>query len=130
MATAGRITVNRQDRAAGIVERRDAVPVDGTSWRVRDIAGSGHWHRVTTQACDCYDAHRGHACKHMQAVQRETAALAAYAAAWDAQAGPRCPQCPAQLVTRQYYVGGRGYVYLEVCLACGDDAPRLGGRHA
>ena len=40
--------------------------------------------------------------------------LLGYAAAWDAQQ-PRCPQCGAALEPRQYYAGGRGYKFVEVC---------------
>ena len=40
--------------------------------------------------------------------------LLAYADAWDAQQ-PRCPQCGATLEPRQYYAGGRGYRFVEVC---------------
>ena len=40
--------------------------------------------------------------------------LRAYAAAWDAQQ-PRCPQCGATLEPRQYYAGGRGYQFVDVC---------------
>lgn len=32
-----------------------------------------------------------------------------------ATSGPRCPQCGAPLDTRQYYVGGKGYAFFEVC---------------
>ena len=44
--------------------------------------------------------------------------LMAYAEAWDVCASaqqPRCPECGAALECRQAYVGGRGYVYIEVC---------------
>ncbi len=49
--------------------------------------------------------------------------LMAYAEDWDVWAAesanihPRnvCPQCGAALECRQAYVGGRGYVYIEVC---------------
>ena len=41
--------------------------------------------------------------------------LLAYAAQWDAAAQPRCPESGAALESRQAYVGGRGYVYIEVC---------------
>ena len=44
--------------------------------------------------------------------------LLAYAEAWDVWAAaqqPRCPECGAPLECRQAYVGGRGYVYVEVC---------------
>lgn len=32
-----------------------------------------------------------------------------------AETGPRCPSCGAQLESRQYYVGGRGYQFFLVC---------------
>ena len=41
--------------------------------------------------------------------------LLAYATSWDAAAQPRCPQCGATLEPRQYYAGGRGYRFVEVC---------------
>ncbi len=54
--------------------------------------------------------------------------LLAYAAQWDESAAtqrcaisalsaksPTCPQCGAAIECRQAYVGGRGYVYIEVC---------------
>ncbi len=49
--------------------------------------------------------------------------LMAYAAQWDADAAESanvpewnvCPECGAALESHQAYVGGRGYVYVEVC---------------
>ena len=50
--------------------------------------------------------------------------LLAYAEGWDVWAAEAknyssrvqfCPQCGAALECRQAYVGGRGYVYIEVC---------------
>ena len=55
--------------------------------------------------------------------------LLAYAAQWNAaeqqercekseiseRRSERCPQCGAALESRQAYVGGRGYCYVEVC---------------
>lgn len=88
---------------------------------------------------------RGLPCKHAQAAAVMDRELAQFCAAWDAQAeqaraavempgnfldgdfsgfdddvltatpGPRCPDCGAPLDTRQYYVGGKGYCFFEVC---------------
>ena len=41
--------------------------------------------------------------------------LLAYAMDWDTAAQPRCPQCGTTLEPRQYYAGGRGYQFVEVC---------------
>lgn len=104
-------------KAAGICERAEVVPMDREGYyRVRDTAtGSGKVHVATATSCDCYDAGRGNHCKHQRAVVREQAALDAYAAAWDAQAQPRCPECGGRLESMQYYVGGRGYQMFMVC---------------
>src|SRR5688500_6556640 len=55
----------------------------------------------------------------------QLAGLAAYATAWDQWAhaqkeeatavGERCPVCGSRIVGQQWYVGGRGYVYFDVC---------------
>ena len=57
--------------------------------------------------------------------------LAAYARDWDAAAEAqqaalveRCPVCSATIVGRQYYVGGRGYVYFDVCSGDGSHFSR------
>ncbi len=47
--------------------------------------------------------------------------LTDYAEAWDRaaaaqrQAEATCPMCGTTIEGRQYYVGGRGYVYFDVC---------------
>ena len=66
----------------------------------------------------------------------QLAGLAAYATAWDQWAHAqkeegttvveRCPMCDARIVGRQYYVGGRGYLYFDVCGATGATSA---GRH-
>ena len=114
--------LSRSDRACGICERHEVIPIDDRPgyFTVRDTAtGSGRPHIATAISCDCADfLYRSRDCKHMQAVHAEEAALEAYAAAWDAtpQAQePKCPMCGAALESRQYYIGGRGYVHFEVC---------------
>ncbi len=74
-ATVARPT--RTDKAIGILERHEAIPLDDSTWKVRDIqTGSGRWHTATSTSCDCYDARRG-TCKHQLAVQQEAQALTA-----------------------------------------------------
>jgi hypothetical protein len=172
--------LDRTTRAAGIISRQECVPQEDGTWLVRDTAtGSGVWHLATPTSCDCYDASRGHQCKHQRACQAEAIALAAYAASWDRAAAaqqsctfhvgqlvnlrtnptgqpaevievyrltdgtervrsttvhthatnvhnagdlvlhvpqqPRCPMCGCPLESRQYYTGGRGYQFFEVC---------------
>jgi hypothetical protein len=117
-ATVARPT--RSDKALGILERHEVIPANDMPgwWHVRDsLTGSGKWYLATAAHCNCYDAQR-HICKHMQAVQRESRLLEAYSASWDAWAAsqrPCCPQCGAQLVSMQFYVGGRGYRFFDVC---------------
>jgi hypothetical protein len=109
----------RTAKAAGIVERHECEPLEHIPgfWRVTDTAtGSGKVRIATAHQCNCPDfLFRGHRCKHMQAIRREAAALEAYAEAWDAAARPSCPQCGAPIVPVQSYVGGRGYMFFEVC---------------
>ncbi len=52
----------------------------------------------------------------------QIAGLAAYAAAWDREATARkeamierCPVCGCRIIGQQFYIGGRGYVYFDVC---------------
>lgn len=95
---------------------------DGT-WQVRDTAGSGKWHTVVDGQCTCPDyVFRHMTCKHLRAVAAEERALAEYCDSWNAGSeqaracsGPRCPDCGAELSHQQYYTGGRGYQYFQVC---------------
>ena len=65
--------------------------------------------------------------------EMQLAGLAAYAAAWEQWAHAqkeevinRCPVCDCRIVGRQYYVGGRGYVYFDVCEGDGSHVWRKG----
>lgn len=129
--------LTRTERAAGIVTRQECEPLEDGSWRVRDTGtGSGEGHIATVRGCDCWDyRRRGGICKHMRAIILEEQALAQFCAEWDAQAvepvcdqysgpygsdgwpqpRPTCPICGAELETRSYYIGGRGYQYFEIC---------------
>jgi hypothetical protein len=121
MAAASILT--RSDRALGIMQRHEAIPLDDYPgyFSVRDtITGSGRLHIATWMECDCLDfTWRDRPCKHIMAVRETETALLAYAAAWDAQAGPpaTCPACGADLVCQPYHVGGRGDVHVIHCAA-------------
>lgn len=120
------LSITRTDKAAGIVERQELAPIDVPGleglWQVRDTrGGSGQLHITSASQCDCYDARRRDTCKHMLAVRAEEARLRQYAAAWDAwaaaQAPPCCSACGAVFSVQQHYIGGRGYVFFDVCPA-------------
>jgi hypothetical protein len=132
MANATVPRTDRTTRALGIIARAEITPIADMPglYHVRDTqTGSGAVHIASAQHCDCYDhRHRGHQCKHQIAVAAEERELAAYAASWDLSAAlqrPRCPQCDSALEERSYYVGGKGYRYIQVC---SDDASHATGR--
>jgi hypothetical protein len=128
MATAPSLT--RTTRALGIVECHECEPVDDRPgfFHVTDTAtGSGKGYTTSATSCTCPDhTFRGHQCKHMQAVMRESQLLTAYSVSWDDWASsqrPCCPRCGAELVSRLYWIGGRGYLAFAVC---GDDSSHYG----
>lgn len=97
-------------------------------YQVRDTGtGSGKIYLTSLTSCCCPDhTYRGSICKHIQAARAEHAALTAYAADWDALAQPACPMCGSPLEERSYYVGGRGYVFVEVCSGDASHSNRRG----
>ncbi len=122
MANATLPRLDRTTKAAGILERQECTPVDDLPglWHVTDSGtGSGRVHVTSASRCDCPDHNfRGNVCKHMTAVTRAEAELAAYADAWDATAATQrdgCPMCGQSVNVQQHYVGGRGYLYFRVC---------------
>ncbi len=60
--------------------------------------------------CSCQGRARGYVCWHIVAARLLARAAERYQAR---QA--LCPMCGAPIEGRQYYVGGRGYCYFEVC---------------
>ncbi len=117
--------IDRSTKAAGIVERHECIPLDNGSWEVRDTAtGSGKVHIATSTSCDCPDSiYRGHQCKHIRAVQRESQLLTAYSVSWDDWAAAQracCPVCGAAIEAQQWYIGGRGYLWFNVCPRSGE----------
>lgn len=136
----------RAIRAEGICERQELMLQDDGSWKVRDTHGSGKWYTVINSTCSCPDAvYRRVTCKHVRAVLTEERDLAQFCDDWNARVeqtrvaaeelpgdfldgdfsafdddvltGPRCPTCGTPLSTRSYYIGGRGYQYVQVCPA-------------
>jgi hypothetical protein len=122
MAAASILT--RSDRALGITQRDECIPVDDLPgfFTVRDTTtGSGKTYIASSTGCTCPDHHyRGHVCKHMRAVITEEYRLATYAADWDHACSTWatcCPECGAALETAVYWIGGRGYQSFLVCSA-------------
>jgi hypothetical protein len=119
MANATLPRLDRTARGAGIVTRHDVIPVDSMDgfYQVRDTAtGSGKVYLASIDSCSCPDhTFRGSLGKHIKAARAGHDALTAYAASWDALTQPRCPMSGCSIEARSYYVGGRGYVYLDVC---------------
>lgn len=125
-------TARRAAKAATIIARQECIPVDDIPgfFQVRDsVSGSGEWHLASISSCDCRDALRN-TCKHQMAARQAEADLAAYCDDWNTRSdeqreavavvtlsdtSPCCPECGAELETRSYYIGGRGYCYFEVC---------------
>ncbi len=115
-------SIARHVKAAGILERQECTPVDDLPglWHVTDSGtGSGRVHVTSSTRCDCPDHnYRGNVCKHITAVARTEAELAAYADAWDTAAATQrdgCPMCGQAVNVQQHYVGGRGYLFFRVC---------------
>ena len=117
--------LTRTDRAAGILDRQEAEPVDGIPglWHITDtVTGSGRVYITSAQRCDCPDHnYRGNVCKHMHAVERAEAELATYAAGWDADVRAQrvqCPDCGTMLHSDVCYIGGKGYTAFLTCTCC------------
>ncbi len=76
-------------------------------------ASSTKVYHITTRepmTCSCQGRARGYVCWHIVASRLLVRAAQRYAS----QRGA-CPHCGQAIVGRQYYVGGRGYVYFDVC---------------
>lgn len=66
LATEGPASL-REQRAAEIVAAMDVTDAGRGAWRVRSQSGDRHY-RVRGNQCDCPDAAKGNACKHVLAV--------------------------------------------------------------
>jgi hypothetical protein len=92
----------------------ETEPIADGLWDVVETY-TGTLYHVQGSHCDC---RTGGDCAHLQAVRKAAHDLVSYAADWDrmvALTQPQCPQCGSALEERSYYVGGRGYSYVQVC---------------
>ena len=76
-------------------------------------ASSKRVYRITTtepMTCTCEGRARGYVCWHIVAARLLVRAAERYQ-----ERHALCPMCGAPIVGRQFYVGGKGYVYFDVC---------------
>ncbi|HSH78187.1 MAG TPA: hypothetical protein VLA19_06615 [Herpetosiphonaceae bacterium] len=80
-------------------------------------------YHVSAEGCACKAAQHNRPCWHVWAYRiMHTASVLAQRAA--AATSGTCPMCGAAIVGRQYYVGGRGYVYFDICSGDGSHFSR------
>lgn len=110
-------SVSREERAATIVEEGIVVELEAEAglFVVVDRANNRKAHLSSTDFCDCKDhEHRGVACAHILAVRKALNLIV-------------CPQCSEPIEARQFYIGGREYVYFDVCSGDGSHFSRERG---
>lgn len=94
-------------RAAAIVQAGDVHESKPGVWRVRDQAGSGAWHYVSSSSCDCIDFQRtGLRCKHLIAL-----------ANWAARNEPTCPTCGGATHPETRWAGKAGWLRFHCCIS-------------
>ena len=86
-------------------------------------ASSDTIYRISTtepMTCTCKGRGRGYKCWHIVAARLIVRAAEHY----QERQRALCPMCGAAIEGRQYYVGGRGYTYFEVCSGDGSHYAR------
>ncbi len=85
---------------------------DGRQVILRSASSPTVYHIATDEpmTCSCKGRARGYVCWHIVAAR-----LIVRAAEHHAARQALCPMCGAPIEGRQYYVGGKGYTYFEVC---------------
>lgn len=89
---------------------------DGHTVTLRS-ASSARVYRIDVREpmqCSCTAHARGLVCWHVVAARLLVRAAERHAAARAA-----CPMCNAEIVMRQYHIGGKGYQFFEVCAGDG-----------
>ncbi len=105
---------------------RAALNLEACPWQfdgetlVIQSATSDKRYTVTAEGCACKAFLDGRPCWH-RAARRLLIKAAELAAAPQVE---HCPMCSAPIEGRQYYVGGRGYVYFDVCSGDGEHFTR------
>ncbi len=84
---------------------------DGDTLVVASASSEGRY-TVTEKGCECKAFAGGKPCWHRAA--RRLLVKAAELAS-EREHVELCPMCGERIEGRQYYVGGRGYVYFDVC---------------
>ena len=92
---------------------------DGDVLIVSSATAQGTRYTVDAGGCSCKAGQAGRPCWH-----RAARRLLLKAAEVAQPKHARCPMCGAEIVGRQYYVGGRGYVYFDVCSGDGSHFSR------
>ena len=109
---------------------RAALNLESCRWQfdgdtlVIASASSERRYTVTAEGCECKAYLEGKPCWHRAArlllvKAAELAQLPEYI--------ERCPMCGAPIEGRQFYVGGTGYVYFDVCAGDGAHFTRKAG---
>ena len=86
-------------------------------------ASSDTVYRITAEEpmkCSCKGRARGYRCWHVVAARLIVRAAEHY----QERQRALCPMCGAAIEGRQYYVGGKGYTYFEVCSGDGSHYAR------
>ena len=92
---------------------------DGETLRIQSATGDQRY-TVSKDGCECKAFEAGWPCWHRAAWR-----LLLKAAELGRQPiVERCPMCNAPIEGRQYYIGGRGYVYFDICSGDGSHFSR------
>ncbi len=83
---------------------------DGETLVIASATTQGTRYTVDASGCTCKAGQAGRPCWH-----RAARRLLLKASELAQPKRATCPMCGAEIVGRQYYVGGRGYVYFDVC---------------
>ena len=101
---------------------RAALNLEACPWQfdgetlVIQSATSANRYRVTAEGCECKAFAAGYPCWHR-------AARRLLIQADEISRRPLvelCPMCHTPIEGRQYYIGGKGYVYFDVCSGDGE----------
>ena len=84
---------------------------DGEVLVIQSATTAANRYTVTPHGCECKASQRGTPCWHQAA--RRLLVKAAELAQRPAVEG--CPMCGAPIEARQFYVGGKGYTFFDVC---------------
>lgn len=109
--TTKKVTITRSEKASAIVQQgliAELATEPGLFVVVDKASGSGMAHLASVDFCDCPDhTVRGSVCKHQLSVRMLLNITS-------------CPNCNSPIESRQFYVGGKGYQYFDICSGNGE----------